>query len=231
MVASAMSSYAAEIEGIDGINIEKADYDISRVVDEDTSEGIAKGIEPRGSIIDTAMTSISNLGKGDIGIFIQTLAHVECDKIKNIAVLQREEGGKWVEVSRYTYDASKEDFPTEDLSGMTNDFTVKNQKTGYKYRVVGIHYVESNGKGQSFMTKTKGVCSREINFEVEDNKVKNVQFVGGCSGNTQGVARLIDGMDIDEAISRIEGIQCGFRPTSCPDQLAQALKEYKANVK
>ena len=72
--------------------------------------------------------------------------------------------------------------------------------------------------------KTKGVCSREINFEVEDNKVKNVQFVGGCSGNTQGVARLIDGMDIDEAISRIEGIQCGFRPTSCPDQLAQALK-------
>ena len=69
--------------------------------------------------------------------------------------------------------------------------------------------------------KTKGVCSREINFEVEDNKVKNVQFVGGCSGNTQGVARLIDGMDIDEAISRIEGIQCGFRPTSCPDQLAQ----------
>ena len=79
--------------------------------------------------------------------------------------------------------------------------------------------------------KTKGVCSREIYFEVEDNKVKNVQFVGGCSGNTQGVARLIDGMDIDEAISRIEGIQCGFRPTSCPDQLAKALKEYKANVK
>ena len=69
--------------------------------------------------------------------------------------------------------------------------------------------------------KTKGVCSREINFEVEDNKVKNVQFVGGCSGNTQGVARLIDGMDIDEAISRIEGIQCGFRPTSCPDQLVR----------
>ena len=73
--------------------------------------------------------------------------------------------------------------------------------------------------------KTKGVCSREINFEVEDNKVKNVQFVGGCSGNTQGVARLIEGMDVDEAISRIEGIQCGFRPTSCPDQLAKALRE------
>lgn len=79
--------------------------------------------------------------------------------------------------------------------------------------------------------KTKGVCSREINFEVEDNKVKNVQFVGGCSGNTQGVARLIDGMDIDEAISRIEGIQCGFRPTSARISWHQALKEYKANVK
>ena len=79
------------------------------------------------------------------------------DKIKNIAVLQRQEDGKWVEVSRYIYDAKKEDFPTEDLSGMSNDFTVKNQKTGYYYRVVGVHYVESNGKGQSFMTKTDGI--------------------------------------------------------------------------
>ena len=78
---------------------------------------------------------------------------------------------------------------------------------------------------------TKGTCSRTIFFDLEDGKIHNVQFVGGCSGNTQGVARLIEGMDIDEAISRIEGIQCGFRPTSCPDQLAQALKEYKANVK
>ena len=78
-------------------------------------------------------------------------------KIKNIAILQRQEDGKWVEVSRYIYDAKKEDFPTEDLSGMTNEFTVKNQKTGYYYRVVGVHYVESNGKGQSFMTKTDGI--------------------------------------------------------------------------
>lgn len=76
--------------------------------------------------------------------------------------------------------------------------------------------------------KTRGVCSREIHFDVKDNKVVNVQYVGGCSGNTQGVARLIEGMDIDEAISRIEGIHCGPRPTSCPDQLAQALKQYKA---
>ena len=64
--------------------------------------------------------------------------------------------------------------------------------------------------------KTRGVCSKEISFDVEDNKVINVQFVGGCSGNTQGVSRLVEGMDVDEAIRRLEGIQCGFRPTSCP---------------
>lgn len=73
----------------------------------------------------------------------------------------------------------------------------------------------------------KGVCSRAIDFEVEDNKVKNVKFTGGCMGNTQGVAALIDGMDVDEAIRRISGINCGKRGTSCPDQLARALKEYK----
>ena len=75
--------------------------------------------------------------------------------------------------------------------------------------------------------KTHGVCSREINFEVEDNKLSQVQFVGGCSGNTQGVARLVEGMDVDEAIKKLEGIQCGYRPTSCPDQLVKALKLYK----
>lgn len=75
--------------------------------------------------------------------------------------------------------------------------------------------------------QTQGVCSRQINFEVKDNKVENVEFVGGCAGNTQGVAALIQGMDIDEAISRIEGIDCRGRGTSCPDQLAKALKQYK----
>ncbi|MBQ4284715.1 MAG: TIGR03905 family TSCPD domain-containing protein [Lachnospira sp.] len=75
--------------------------------------------------------------------------------------------------------------------------------------------------------KTSGVCSSAIDFDVVDNKVTNVRFVGGCSGNTQGVAALIEGMDIDEAIKRISGIRCGFRPTSCPDQLSLALKAYK----
>lgn len=73
--------------------------------------------------------------------------------------------------------------------------------------------------------KTKGVCSRKIHFDIVDHKVRNVAFVGGCNGNLQGIARLIDGMDVDEAISRIEGIRCGFKSTSCPDQLAKALKE------
>lgn len=78
--------------------------------------------------------------------------------------------------------------------------------------------------------KTSGVCSSAIDFDVVDNKVTNVKFIGGCSGNTQGVAALIEGMNIDEAIKRIEGIRCGFRPTSCPDQLSKALKQFKENA-
>ena len=73
--------------------------------------------------------------------------------------------------------------------------------------------------------KTKGVCSKQIHFDIVDNKVRNVSFVGGCNGNLQGLSRLIEGMDVNEAISRIDGIKCGFKSTSCPDQLAQALKE------
>ncbi len=74
---------------------------------------------------------------------------------------------------------------------------------------------------------THGVCSRRINIDVEDGKVVKVAFEGGCSGNTQGVAALVAGMDIDEAIKRLSGIRCNFKPTSCPDQLAKALSEYK----
>ena len=76
--------------------------------------------------------------------------------------------------------------------------------------------------------KTFGTCSREINFEVVDNKITNVSFLGGCNGNLQGISKLVEGMDIDEVIARVEGIKCGARQTSCPDQLAQALKQYKA---
>ena len=76
--------------------------------------------------------------------------------------------------------------------------------------------------------KTKGVCSRSITFDLEDGIVKNVRFDGGCSGNSQGVAQLVEGMTAEEAIRRLSGIRCGFKSTSCPDQLATALKQYKA---
>ena len=76
----------------------------------------------------------------------------------------------------------------------------------------------------AYQFKTSGVCARGINFDIIDNKVCNVEFVGGCGGNTQGVAALIEGMDVNDAISRIKGIKCGPRATSCPDQLAQALE-------
>lgn len=75
--------------------------------------------------------------------------------------------------------------------------------------------------------KTKGTCSREITFEIEDGKVKNVQFFGGCNGNLKGIGSLVEGMGVDEVIARVEGIKCGMKSTSCPDQLAQALKEAK----
>ena len=81
-----------------------------------------------------------------------------------------------------------------------------------------------------YQYKTKGTCSQMIYFDLEDNKVKNVQFMGGCNGNLKGIAALVEGMDVDTAISRIEGITCGFKKTSCPDQLAQALKEAKTNA-
>jgi uncharacterized protein (TIGR03905 family) len=83
-------------------------------------------------------------------------------------------------------------------------------------------------KGYEYMLyKTSGVCCSEINFEVEDNVVKNVIFTGGCSGNTSGISKLVVGMSIDEVITRLEGTTCGFKSTSCPDQLSKALKEWK----
>lgn len=73
--------------------------------------------------------------------------------------------------------------------------------------------------------KTKGTCSQRIIFEIENNIVTNVQFIGGCNGNLQGISKLVEGMDAHTVIERIEGIRCGMKPTSCPDQLARALKE------
>ena len=73
--------------------------------------------------------------------------------------------------------------------------------------------------------QTNGTCSREILFEIEDGKVKNVQYIGGCNGNLKGIGSLVEGMDVDEVIARLEGTTCGAKNTSCPDQLARALKK------
>lgn len=73
--------------------------------------------------------------------------------------------------------------------------------------------------------KTKGTCSSRIIFEIEDNKLKNVQYIGGCNGNLQGISKLVEGMDVSEVQKKLSGIRCGFKDTSCPDQLARALAE------
>lgn len=78
--------------------------------------------------------------------------------------------------------------------------------------------------------ETFGTCSREIHFDVVDNKLTNLSFKGGCNGNLKGISALVEGMDIDEVIKRVEGIKCGARPTSCPDQLSRALKLYKESI-
>jgi len=77
--------------------------------------------------------------------------------------------------------------------------------------------------------KTKGTCSSKIIFDVENNKLKNVQYIGGCNGNLQGISRLVEGMDVEEAKKKLSGIRCGFKETSCPDQLSRALSEVKTS--
>ena len=76
-----------------------------------------------------------------------------------------------------------------------------------------------------FTYRPRGVCSQLMEIEVEGDRIKHVKVTGGCSGNLQGISRLVEGMEIREAISRMEGIRCAFKPTSCPDQLAKALKQ------
>ncbi len=81
-----------------------------------------------------------------------------------------------------------------------------------------------------FQHTNHGTCSREVLFEIEDGKVKNVQFIGGCNGNLKGIGSLVEGMDVDDVIARLEGTTCGMKNTSCPDQLAQALKQAKEHI-
>ena len=78
-----------------------------------------------------------------------------------------------------------------------------------------------------FEYRTQGTCSQRILFDIEDGKVRNVQFLGGCNGNLKGIGSLVEGMDVDTVITRLEGTTCGMKATSCPDQLAKAMKAAK----
>ena len=80
-----------------------------------------------------------------------------------------------------------------------------------------------------FTYKTSGVCSTEINLEIENDIIKHVDFVRGCQGNLKGLSALLIGINIDDAISKLSGIECGAKSTSCPDQLSKALLAYKSN--
>ena len=73
--------------------------------------------------------------------------------------------------------------------------------------------------------KTSGVCSQEIHFELDGDTIKSVEFIGGCNGNLKGISKLVEGMKADEVIERLQGIRCGSKTTSCPDQLARALAQ------
>ena len=78
--------------------------------------------------------------------------------------------------------------------------------------------------------RPRGVCSQRMTVEIEDGIIRSLRIMGGCSGNLQGISRLVEGMEAEEAIKRLEGIRCGFKPTSCPDQLAQALKQAREDT-
>ncbi len=78
--------------------------------------------------------------------------------------------------------------------------------------------------------KCRGTCSSKVEFEIDGNAVSNISFTGGCNGNLKGIASLAEGMDVDTVIERLKGITCGFKSTSCPDQLARAIEEVKKDV-
>ncbi len=78
--------------------------------------------------------------------------------------------------------------------------------------------------------KTSGVCSRKIDIELDGEIIKHIKFTGGCNGNLQGIAKLAEGRSIEDVIARVEGIDCNMKGTSCPDQLAKALKEIRAKM-
>lgn len=118
-------------------------------------------VDPRGSIISSASSEITDETGGDIGVIIRTFCHVECKEIRNIAILERlnEETENWEEITRFDITAKKEDFPNTSLTSLENDLLVENQPTGYYYRVRGIHQVTTleTNQGQVYSTRTSGL--------------------------------------------------------------------------
>lgn len=90
-----------------------------------------------------------------------------------------------------------------------------------------IQQASEEGGHMTIEYMPRGVCSRKMTIQVEDEIIRKVQVEGGCSGNLQGISRLVEGMHVEEAISRMEGIRCGWKNTSCPDQMAKALRQYQ----
>lgn len=129
----------------------------------ESSKDVMNGVE-RSSIISSASSEIIDETGGNIGVIIDTFCHVECNEIRNIAILDRydEETQTWEELARYDFRAVKEDFPNEPLTFLTNSFTIENQETGYYYRIRGIHSVTTtDNKGQVYSTRTSGLLITE----------------------------------------------------------------------
>lgn len=125
------------------------------------SLGVAYG-ETRGSIISQATVGITDKGAGEIEILIETLAQKKSDEIRHIAILELlEPDDSWTEISRYEFDALKENYPDEDLSGLTNEFRVKKLEVDRYYRIRGIHFVWIDGKSQGFSTSTDALLIKE----------------------------------------------------------------------
>lgn len=94
---------------------------------------------------------------------------------------------------------------------------------------MAVLYLDKWGDFVKYRYATNGVCASGVEFDIEGNKLKNVTFVGGCDGNHKGISALAEGMSLEEAKERLRGITCGFRKTSCPDQLSKAIEEYISN--
>lgn len=151
-----VESKAAEIPQNEKVQQEESVFlPLGTMRSKDTTNEMA-----RGQIIASVSSEIIDEEDGNIGVVIDTLCHVECEQIRNIAILDRynEETGQWEEQERHDFIANKSDFPNEKLTYLINEFTIKNQQTGYYYRIRGIHSVSTPaGKGQVSATRTEGI--------------------------------------------------------------------------